>query len=362
MTEFEPRDPAPKKPHKQALTKPLTDQVTVPDMLPEVVGEDVVGEAAWIEVIQRMDDIYADLVEHQVELEKKNDALEDAYRQLHRTHEELKQAQRHLIQAEKMASLGRLVAGVAHELNNPISFLQGNAFALEGYAQRLQTFFAALDQLPNPEIQQLKQQNRIDAILRDLDPLVDGTKEGAERVTDIVQNLLRFTTPQQRAAAQFDLVALIRSASQWVCRSNRRAVAVHLKLPDTLDIIGYEGLVHQILVNLVQNAIDAVESVPEPELWISARQENHHGVHQAVIVVLDNGPGVPRQHLATIFEPFFTTKQSGKGTGLGLYISYQLAREQCAGDLSVENPPQGGAEFILRLPLQIPATGEAPNA
>ncbi|TNC83821.1 MAG: hypothetical protein CSH49_20370 [Alcanivorax sp.] len=325
-------------------SKPLTHQVTLPDALPEEVGE-----SAWIEVIQRMDDIYADLVEHQVALEDKNTALEAAYRELHRTHEELKQTQRQLIQAEKMASLGRLVAGVAHELNNPISFIQGNAFALEGYNARLQGFFTELEQLNHPPVNQLRERNRIDAILRDLNPLVEGTKEGADRVTEIVQNLLRFTTPQKRSVAPFDLAALIRNSMQWVCRSNRIAVQQHLEIPESLEVAGYEGLVHQILVNLIQNAIDAVEPVKAPSLWVSVKMDD-----QTVAITLrDNGPGIKREHLATIFDPFFTTKQSGKGTGLGLYISYLLATEQCGGNLTVECPPQGGAEFTLTLPKVI---------
>lgn len=339
------------KPRNQNHTQALTNQVAIPEALPEEVGE-----SAWIEVIQRMDDIYADLVEHQVALEDKNDALEAAYKELHRTHEELKQTQRQLIQAEKMASLGRLVAGVAHELNNPISFIQGNAFALEGYNTRLQNFFEQLESLNHPVVNQLREHNRIDAILRDLNPLVEGTKEGAERVTEIVQNLLRFTTPQKRAVAPFDLAALIRNSMQWVCRSNRIATQQHLDLPESLQIEGYEGLVHQILVNLIQNAIDAVEPVKIPTLWVSLQTNGN----KVAIVLRDNGPGIKREHLATIFDPFFTTKQSGKGTGLGLYISYLLATEQCGGDLTVECPPQGGAEFTLTLPKAItPAITQA---
>ncbi|MDY6920774.1 MAG: ATP-binding protein [Pseudomonadota bacterium] len=327
----------------KSRSQPLTTQVDLPDALPEEVGE-----GAWIEVIQRMDELYAELVEHQVALEQKNDALEAAYDELQRTHETLKQTQRQLIQAEKMASLGRLVAGVAHELNNPISFLQGNAYALEGYNRRLQTFFTALEELGLPAIGELKASHRVDAVLRDLEPLVEGTREGAGRVTDIVQSLLRFTTPQPQVAAEFDLAALVRSAVQWVCRGNRVRVQTHLQLPESLMVCGYEGLVHQVLVNLVQNAVDAVEAVAEPALWLTLQQDHQ----QAEIRIHDNGPGVQREHLARIFDPFFTTKQTGKGTGLGLYISYLLATEQCNGDLSVENRPGSGAEFNFRLPLQ----------
>ncbi|HBA35385.1 MAG TPA: hypothetical protein DCZ12_14755 [Gammaproteobacteria bacterium] len=337
----------PRKPsysHNQALTH----QVVLPDALPEEVGE-----SAWIEVIQHMDNIYADLVEHQVALEDRNEALEAAYRELHRTHEELKQTQRQLIQAEKMASLGRLVAGVAHELNNPISFIQGNAFALERHNTRLQSFFAELEKLNHPVVNQLREQNRLNTVLQDLNPLVEGTKEGAERVTEIVQNLLRFTTPQTRAVAPFDLAALIRHSMQWVCRSNQIEMQQHLELPDSLEITGYEGLVHQILVNLIQNAIDAVEPVKEPTLWVSVQQIEHPTAQQVAILVRDNGPGIPRKHQAAIFDPFFTTKPPGKGIGLGLYISYLLATEQCGGNLTVECPPRGGAEFTLILPTAI---------
>lgn len=321
---------------------PLIDQVTMPAELPGGAGE-----AVWIEVIQCMDSIYTDLVQNQIELEEKNEALEDAYRQLNQTHDELKNAQQQLVQSEKMASLGRLVAGVAHELNNPISFILGNTHALESYNGRLQSFFTELNQLGDPKIARLRENDRIDHILEDLVPLVDGTKEGAERVSNIVQSLLRFTTPQQEDAKAFDLCQLVKTATQWVLRGNRRKSEVHFDLPQHLTFMGHEGLTHQILVNLIQNAVDAMESEKNPTLWISLRQEK-----EAVFIeVQDNGAGISPDHLANIFDPFFTTKTPGKGTGLGLYISYLLATEHCQGNLTVENHLDTGALFVLSLPL-----------
>jgi two-component system sensor histidine kinase HupT/HoxJ len=106
--------------------------------------------------------------------------------------------------------------------------------------------------------------------------------------------------------------------------------------------------VHQILINLVQNAIDAMEELAQPRLDIRVvRQSKRVEVH-----IRDHGPGIPEEHLLHIFDPFFTTKEVGKGTGLGLYISYGLATEQCGGDLSARNHPEGGAEFVLSLPLE----------
>lgn len=321
----------------------LTDQVSLPEQLPDVVGESV-----WIEVIQRMDSIYADLVHHQVELEEKNTALEQTYRQLQQAHEELQNTQQQLIQSEKMASLGRLVAGVAHELNNPISFILGNTHALAGYNRRLQSFFAKLEQLADPGVAQLRRQSRIDRVLDDLNPLVEGSMEGAQRVSDIVDSLLRFTNPQQRQMAQFDICRLIHTATQWVLRAARSKPAVHFEMPESLNVRGYEGPIHQILVNLVHNAVDASENVDAPALWLALQQR----AQQLTISVRDNGTGIDPKHLHTIFDPFFTTKQSGKGTGLGLYISYLLATEQCGGQLRADNCAGGGAVFQLTLPVE----------
>ncbi len=425
------------------------------------------GEEAWIEVVQRMDDIYADLVRHQVDLEEKNSALEDAqrfidsvlssmsdvlvvtdvhgriqrankamvdllgrseqqllgteltalfapqaahtvaefrkhvrggdildceieilgaggeavplavncsprydsegmlsgmvvsgrplgelrraYRALQEAHRQLKTTQQQLLQSEKMASLGRLVAGVAHELNNPISFVFGNMHTLQRYGERLRDYLALVQSGAAPElIAQARQTHRIDRILDDLVPLIAGSLEGAERVSEIVQNLRRFATPQRQKQRDFDLCRVVESSLAWVSKTVRAQAQIELDLPPELMVRSSEGHVQQILINLLQNAFDAMESVDPPRLNLRVSAQDGW----AHVQVRDHGPGIAEDNLLRVFDPFFTTKPVGKGTGLGLYISYGLATEQCAGSLTVRNHPEGGAEFTLELPLE----------
>jgi two-component system sensor histidine kinase HupT/HoxJ len=428
------------------------------------------GEEAWIEVIQKMDAVYADLVRHQVELERKNAALEEAqqfidgvlssmndvlivcdrngriervnsalerltgrresevigepittlfadvpgsmegfadkaigrgamidhemallgpqgkhvplamncserfdhrgalagfvllgrpvgelrraYERLNIAHRELHQAQRHLVVSEKMAALGRLVAGVAHELNNPISFVFGNMHALKRYGERLTEYLQAIDRGENAEnLQKLRVRLKIDRVLSDIAPLVEGTLEGAERVSDIVQDLRRFSSTQSEPPEHFDVTKVVRTAVTWVLKASRIKPLVTFEMPEIFEIAGRKGPVHQIIVNLVQNAVDVMLSVPDPHLDIALCP----GEASVTITVRDNGPGIPADAMARIFEPFFTTKMIGEGTGLGLYVSYGLA-EEMGGKLEAGNHPDGGAIFSLRLP-----SGEKPH-
>lgn len=273
--------------------------------------------------------------------------LRRAYAELEQAHKDLKHTQHQLVHSEKMASLGRLVAGVAHELNNPISFVFGNMHALKSYSGRLTRYLAAMDKGEDAaSVQALRDELKIDRIIGDIDSLIDGTLEGAERVSDIVQDLRRFSGSQQETASCFDLAQVIRTAVDWVLKASRRKPEVVFDLPDELTINGRKGHVHQILVNLVQNAVDVMEDQSNAQLDVSCGLSDE----QAIIRIRDHGPGIPEEQFGHIFDPFFTTKQVGKGTGLGLYISYDLATNQ-GGSLKAENHPQGGAEFILSIPL-----------
>ncbi len=275
--------------------------------------------------------------------------LRKAYSELHKAHQELKNAQQQLIQSEKLASLGRLVAGVAHELNNPISFLYANMHALKGYEHKFRQYIDAIhDGIDEAGREQLRRELKIDHMMDDIAPLVEGSLEGAERVSEIIQNLRRFAMPQQERRSTFDLVTVINRAISWVLKAAGRKPEVITKLPEELMISNNEGHVHQVLINLIQNAVDAMQEQTAPQLIIGITRKQHH-IH---IHIHDNGPGIPEDNLVRIFDPFYTTKAVGSGTGLGLYISYGLATQQCQGNLLAGNHPEGGAEFIFSLPLE----------
>lgn len=310
-------------------------------------------EGAWVEVIQRMDAIYTDLVRYQIELEEKNTELEHAYSELKQAHQALQDTQQQLIQSEKMASLGRLVAGVAHELNNPISFVFANMHALLGYEERFRRYLEAVhSNISSPQREALRQQLRIDRILQDIRPLLEGSMEGAERVSEIVKNLRQFSTPASQKPESFDIVALCQRTVSWLVRSAPIKPQIEHDCPTRLLIYNYEGYVSQVLVNLIQNALDAMDSVAKPhlslKLWVE--EERFH------LTVKDNGHGINDHDLHKLFDPFYTTKPVGKGTGLGLYISYGLVTEQCKGSLTARNyykQGDNGAIFQLSLPVSL---------
>jgi two-component system sensor histidine kinase HupT/HoxJ len=273
--------------------------------------------------------------------------LRRAYQALRRAHEDLKTAQQQLVQSEKMASLGRLVAGVAHELNNPISFVYGNAVAMKRYAERLRRYLGAVhDGTAAAELAALRGELRIDRLLADLPSLIDGMLEGAERTRDIVDALKRFSARGGSERERFDLVEVIDRAVRWVGKGGGVRLEVGRDLPASLSMDGAPGQIQQVVMNLVQNAVDATAGTNAPRLEISGHVKDG----RAVIEFHDNGPGIPAENLARLFDPFFTTKPVGQGTGLGLAISYGIV-ERHGGELSACNHQRGGAVFRLVLPL-----------
>lgn len=274
--------------------------------------------------------------------------LKRAYKELNEAHQKLRNTQQQLVFAEKMTALGRLVAGVAHELNNPISFVFGNMHALRRYGDRITQYLAALDdKLDQDSLLALRADLKIDRIVSDIGPLVDGTLEGAERVSEIVQELRRFSSVQKEATERFDIGRVVRTAAQWVSKSAASKPQIVYDMAESLDIVSRRGPVHQIIVNLIQNAVDVLKGHDQPIIRIVC----HEADSTIQICVQDNGPGIQTSAFDHIFEPFFTTKPLGQGTGLGLYISYGLA-EELGGHISVSNRPEGGAEFILHLPVK----------
>lgn len=273
--------------------------------------------------------------------------LRRAYEALERAHADLKAAQQQLVQSEKLASLGRLVAGVAHELNNPVSFVLGNLHSLARYLDKLAGYVGAVHEGASLKVREkLRLELGIDAVMADLGPLIEGTREGAGRVAEIVRNLRRLSFTNPGGAEMFDLSDVMRTAGEWGARGRKKQAALEFDLPDSLHVRGNAGAIHQVLVNLVENALDALEDVKSARLWLSARREGD----SAVVSVRDNGPGIPEDRLLKVFDPFFTTKPPGRGTGLGLWISWNIVKDH-GGFIEAGNHPEGGAVVLFTLPL-----------
>ncbi|WP_096702085.1 ATP-binding protein [Magnetospirillum sp. 15-1] len=266
--------------------------------------------------------------------------------ELRRAYEALKTAQAQLIQQEKMASLGRLIAGVAHELNNPISFVYGNVHALSKYSARIAAYLDAIHAgCDEAERENLRAELRIDATLADLPGLMEGTAEGAQRVADIVRSLKRLSFSAGAKPEVFDLGEVVAKAVQWSGSGKKGVAAIDLDLPDSLGVRGTPGQLHQVIVNLIENALDAVAGRLGGRVAITGKVEGG----KAMLTIEDNGPGIPPDVVTKVFDPFFTTKPVGKGTGLGLWISYGIIRDH-GGGLDVGTSALGGARFTIDLP------------
>ena len=262
--------------------------------------------------------------------------------------EDLLKAAAQLSHRERLASLGALIAGVAHELSSPAGYVLGNLDMLRTYSERLlQVVDAVRDGASAEEIGALQHTLNIDRVRDDLDSLIEGTREGAARIHGQAMKLRRYATPQREPAAEYDLCETIRTAVRWVDQAAGAPLPVHYRMPASLTVFGHSGPVQQVLVNLLQNAADAVVRLPAPRLGIVVRRDRN----RVAIDVCDNGPGVGDDDPEHLFEAFVTSK--GEGTGLGLPISQSLA-EQEGGRLTATNGADGGAVFTLILPLSVP--------
>ncbi|MCA0203964.1 MAG: PAS domain-containing protein [Proteobacteria bacterium] len=275
--------------------------------------------------------------------------LRRAYSELEASHRQLKEAQIQLVRNEKLASLGRLLAGVAHELNNPISFVYASTHALDRYVSRFETYFERVQAgAPREELVALRGELKLERDLKNLRDAIHGARDGAERVRDIVADLRRLSASGTGERVAFDLVDIARIAAKWVERGSKSGIEAQFTGLPSLMVQGVPGHIQQIVMNLVQNAMDAMKGQPDARLTIHVERQGQ----SAILAVSDNGPGVPEAQAASIFDPFFTTKPVGQGTGLGLSISHKIAEEH-GGRLALCAVPDGsGACFRLELPLE----------
>jgi two-component system NtrC family sensor kinase len=300
------------------------------------------------------------------ELEENNRRLQDALHSLRNAHGELsgaydrlKQAEAHLIQSEKMRGLGELVAGVAHELSNPISFISANVEHLRTYMKRLER---ALDAYARTAVwpagqsaDALRRELRIDETLADLPGLLDDCEEGARRTKRIVTELRTFARSDERDGWQrADLHRGLDSTLALLAHRLKDGIAVHRDYGELPDVECLPGQLNQVFMNLLANAADAIGPRPG-NIWIVTRAPPRAAGESpsVTIAVRDDGPGIPPDLQAKIFDPFFTTKEVGQGTGLGLSVSYGIVQRH-RGSLTVDSTPGAGSTFTLALPVSQP--------
>jgi signal transduction histidine kinase/ABC-type phosphate/phosphonate transport system substrate-binding protein len=281
-----------------------------------------------------------------------NDKLNRSNVALEKTYQELKTAQSQMLQNDKMASIGQLAAGVAHEINNPAGFILSNLNSLRKYVERVNEYLAfegeALAELPTAETEPLKEKKnnlKIEYVLKDMGNIIDESQEGMERIKNIVKDLKNFSHVDEAEVKLTDVNAGIESTINIAWNELKYKAVVKREFADLQPLLCNPGQINQVVLNLLVNAAHAIEKQGEITIRTSSDQESIY------VSIADNGPGIPQDIQGRLFEPFFTTKEVGKGTGLGLSIAYDIVKKH-NGDISVESEEGKGACFTVRLPLQ----------
>lgn len=299
------------------------------------------------------------------ELEKR---VEERTAELTKAMYDLQKAQVQLVQKEKMSTLGQLVAGVAHEINNPINFIAVNLTHVEKYIEDLLEHLQLYqEKFPNPgnEIENHAEEIELEFLVEDLPSIVASMQTGTERINQISVSLRIFSRSDTSTKVAVNIHEGIDSTLMILkhrlkANENRPAIEV-IKQYGILPLVEcYAGQLNQVFMNLLSNAIDAFDeysqaySYKELELnpsKIIINTEHQEKEQQILIRINDNGPGMLPEAQAHLFEPLFTTKPLGKGTGLGLSISHQIVVEKHGGQLTCNSVPGKGVEFIIALPL-----------
>ncbi|MEG4278674.1 response regulator [Microcoleus sp. MON1_C1] len=282
--------------------------------------------------------------------------------------QDLKKTQAQLIQTAKMSSLGQVVAGIAHEINNPINFIYGNISHVSDYIQDLLNLLHLYQQYtpPNSEIQAEIEAIDLEFLIADLPQIMVSMKGGVNRIQKIILSLRNFSRLDEANIKSVDIHEGIKSSllilhNRFQARAARPEIQVMEEYSNLPLVECYAGELNQVFINILSNAIDALneynkqrslDNPPACPLAITIRTFLLEEKSRVVIQIRDNGPGITAEVKDRIFEPFFTTKPVGEGTGLGLYISYQIVHEKHGGALNCFSEVGQGTEFWIEIPIR----------
>ena len=283
--------------------------------------------------------------------------------QLNEAIKELQNTQAMMVHSEKMKSLGELVAGIMHEINNPINFIYGNMTHLKNYSEDLimliDKFAEYTELLPEDkkqEYQKLLKEIDYEFLKEDLPDLIKSCHEGTERTKNIILNLKDFSRMEESAITNVDLPKEIDSTLNILNNKFKNKITVHKDYhEDVPKIEAYGGQLNQVFMNILDNAAFAVSDKDHGDVWITIRKDNKF----AYVEIEDNGKGMSDETKNKIFNPFFTTKPVGQGTGLGLSISYKVIKNH-NGNIDVQSELGKGTKFIIKLPLIFEREEEKP--
>ena len=321
-------------------------------------------------------------------LELTSQNLQEQTEQLKKALFDLQQAQVLLVQNEKMFSLGQMVAGIAHEINNPISFIQGNITYAKEYFGKILSLLQIYQQHypePVPEVQLAIEETELEFLYQDLPKLISSMETGARQINNIIYSLRNFSRLDEAEMKLVDIHegidnTLLILNNRLRSHSGKPKIQVIKEYGDLPLVECYAGKLNQVFMNIISNAIDALEDEPTQDAETQINSSKYLHCHypcsttnkqlptiyirtQVIenswvrIQILDNGSGIPPSLHSRIFDPFFTTKPVGKGTGLGLSISRRVILEH-GGSLKCNSAPQQGTEFIIEIPLQQKASSD----
>jgi two-component system NtrC family sensor kinase len=283
---------------------------------------------------------------------KARNDLKNKIKELEKANTNLKEAQTQLVQSAKMTSLGQLVAGVAHELNNPIGFIYSNTSHLRDYSEKLFKIIEEIEKNPNKS-NEIKDQHDFNYIQEDLPRLIKSCQDGAQRTRDIVLGLRNFSRLEESQLKEIDINEAIDMTLELLKGETKNRITIHRQYESIPFVHCYASQINQVIMNIVTNATHAITG--NGNIWISTQviKAATDSVGKVQISIQDSGVGMDSEVVDKIFEPFFTTKDVGQGTGLGLSISYGIVQNH-GGDIKVQSKKDVGTEFVITIPIRQP--------